>query len=610
MTFHPFHPGIRGKMIALIALPTLVIYLGVLGLMFTRLIALNHQDVERTMTERAGNYADRFDAAFEKAATIAMTTARMMESAPDVAADAIFSQLRSNVLQDDAIYGAAMAFEPGTFRPGGELYAPYVYRSGDSLKTMNITRDVYDWHADEQWQWWHRSKTSGKPSWTEPYFDKGAGNVLMVTFSAPFQRDGKFRGITTVDIQIPKIRERVGAAIVGNLEFMILTRDGRFVYTRRQSDVMAERSVFDIMQSANRHDIADAFRNGVSGKAGVARFSAWEGDPPPGWKSLTRRSWLFYAPINSTGWTFAALVPESVALATVRSRMLEAGFALAGTLAMIIACIFIAGTRFTRPIMRMAMAVRQIASGDLEHRVTIASRDELGALGRDINTMATELKDYTERTARTRSRSREAMIFALAKLAESRDDDTGKHLERICRYVEILAAEVARSDPALDAEWIRTVSVTAALHDIGKVGIPDSVLKKRGKLTDDERKVMQAHTTIGGDTLIAVRREWSEDDFLRMAAEIALSHHERWDGTGYPFGLAADDISLAARIVAVADVYDALTSKRVYKDAMPHDQAMKIILEGSGRHFDPSVIDAFRRVQHEFQQTAEASREG
>jgi HD-GYP domain-containing protein (c-di-GMP phosphodiesterase class II) len=601
-------PGIRAKMIAMIALPTLAIYLGVLGVMLIRIMSLNRHEVERLMTERAVNYADRFDGAFERAAAIARTTARAMESAPEWTEEQIVAQLRSNVLQDDAIFGAAMAFEPGEFKSGDELFCPYVFRSCDALESMNITRDVYDWYSDAQWQWWRRPKESGAAAWTDPYFDQGAGNVLMVTFSAPFSRDGRFRGVTTVDIQVSRIRERVGSAIVGDLEFIILTRDGQFVYTPRESDVMSGRTVVDVMNAANRPDIAAASAGIVSGGTGVVQFEDWNGAPPPGWEHWADRSWLFYAPIKSTGWTFAALVPESVALASVRSRMTEAALALAGTLVLIIACIFVVGTVFARPIRRLAVAVRRIAAGDLDHRVEMTSRDELGCLGRDVNAMANDLKDYTQRMVRTRSRSREAMIFALAKLAESRDDDTGKHLERICRYVEILAAVVARNDPSLDEEWTRTVAVTAALHDIGKVGIPDAVLKKPGKLTDEERRTMQSHTTIGGDTLIAVRREWSEDDFLRIAAEIALSHHERWDGTGYPFGLAAEDISLAARIVAVADVYDALTSKRVYKDAMPHEEAVRLIVEGSGRHFDPKIIDAFREVQESFRIIATAGR--
>ena len=153
------------------------------------------------------------------------------------------------------------------------------------------------------------------------------------------------------------------------------------------------------------------------------------------------------------------------------------------------------------------------------------------------------------------------------------------------------------------------MTLTAALHDIGKVGIPDAVLCKPGLLNDEERKIIQKHPVIGGDTLLALKRRVEEDTFLVTATEIAFAHHEKWDGTGYPFGLAKDDIALAARIVAVADVYDALTCARVYKKAMPHEKARQIILEGSGTHFDPDVVEAFRKTDERIQTTADELRD-
>ena len=214
--------------------------------------------------------------------------------------------------------------------------------------------------------------------------------------------------------------------------------------------------------------------------------------------------------------------------------------------------------------------------------------------------------DITERKQSEKKvlKSRDAVIFGMAKLAESRDDDTGKHLERICKYVEILARHLAETNPDLDQDWIHTITTTAALHDIGKVGIPDAVLQKNGRLTDDEHKVIQKHTHIGGDTLLALKRRWGDDPFLVTAAQIAMSHHEKWDGKGYPFGLFGDDIPLAARVVAVADVYDALTSERVYKPRMSHDEARAIIVKGAGEHFDPIVVDVFVDVEDAFREVA------
>jgi putative two-component system response regulator len=148
----------------------------------------------------------------------------------------------------------------------------------------------------------------------------------------------------------------------------------------------------------------------------------------------------------------------------------------------------------------------------------------------------------------------------------------------------------------MDARTVELIALGGRLHDIGKVGVPDAVLRKPGKLTDEERGIIQKHTTIGGDALLAIKQRWKDDTFLRTATEIAFAHHEWWDGNGYPFGLSSEDIALSARIVAVADVYDALTSKRVYKPGMSHEEACRIIVEGAGTQFDPAIVGVFEKV--------------
>ena len=197
---------------------------------------------------------------------------------------------------------------------------------------------------------------------------------------------------------------------------------------------------------------------------------------------------------------------------------------------------------------------------------------------------------------------RDMMIFSLAKLAESRDEDTGTHLERIREYSKVLATELMswpKFENIVDAQFVELIYMTSPLHDVGKVGIPDSVLLKPGKLTAEEFEVMKRHTLIGGDTLSASAQAHPEASFLKMALDITLKHHERWDGTGYPFQLKGEDIPLSARIVAVADVYDALTTKRVYKPAFTHETAADIIYKSRGTHFDPDLIDAFSNVEEQ-----------
>lgn len=199
--------------------------------------------------------------------------------------------------------------------------------------------------------------------------------------------------------------------------------------------------------------------------------------------------------------------------------------------------------------------------------------------------------------------SRDVTIFSLAKLAESRDSDTGSHLDRIREYCRVLCEDLLAHGPytdQVDGDFVRLVYLTSPLHDIGKVGIPDSVLLKPGALTEDEFAIMKQHSRIGGETLDAALQAKPEAQYLRMARDIALSHHEKFDGSGYPLGLKGENIPLCGRIVALADVYDALTMKRVYKPAFSHEKSRSIILEGAGKHFDPVIVDAFLRTEGEF----------
>jgi len=199
--------------------------------------------------------------------------------------------------------------------------------------------------------------------------------------------------------------------------------------------------------------------------------------------------------------------------------------------------------------------------------------------------------------------TREVAIFAMAKLAESRDPETGEHLERVRDYCHVLADQLANSGrygPDTNSEYVALIYLTSPLHDIGKVGIPDNVLLKPGRLNDREFEIMKTHTTIGAETLAAAVGRYPWIRYLRLALNIALTHHERFDGSGYPAGLAGEQIPLCGRIVALADVYDALTSKRIYKPAFTHDVARSLILDESGKHFDPDVVEAFLQREQRF----------
>lgn len=201
-----------------------------------------------------------------------------------------------------------------------------------------------------------------------------------------------------------------------------------------------------------------------------------------------------------------------------------------------------------------------------------------------------------------------ATIFALAKLSESRDDMTGRHLERVQSFCKLLAQQLRENgsyQEEIDETFIEDIFRASPLHDIGKVGIPDAILLKPGKLTAEEFEVMKGHSLIGAQTLEAVRNQSPHNAFIKMGIEISRSHHERWDGCGYPDSLAGEKIPLAARVMALADVYDALRSRRTYKSALPHPQCRRILLEESDGHFDPTVAAAFEILEDEFRSTWE-----
>jgi response regulator RpfG family c-di-GMP phosphodiesterase len=220
-----------------------------------------------------------------------------------------------------------------------------------------------------------------------------------------------------------------------------------------------------------------------------------------------------------------------------------------------------------------------------------AQRELLNAIA-----SATAVSSHNVLRRLERDETQQAAILALARLAEQRDNETGKHLERVSQFCKLIAEglrEDAHYRDVITNAWVEDLVRSAPLHDIGKVGIPDSILLKPAKLSPDEFAVMKRHTDIGAQTLRAVMTENKNQNFLQMSLDIAWCHHEKWDGSGYPRGLSGEAIPLCARILAMADVYDALTTVRPYKHAWEHERAIEWIRQGVGSHFDPLVGKAF-----------------
>lgn len=221
---------------------------------------------------------------------------------------------------------------------------------------------------------------------------------------------------------------------------------------------------------------------------------------------------------------------------------------------------------------------------------------------RELEANNNNLKQMVEEKVKEISELHSATIFAMAKLAESRDIDTGQHLERVQSFCGIIAEKLSmypKYKDKINENFIDVLRKVSPLHDIGKVGIRDVILLKPGKLTPEEFEEMKLHTYIGANTLKDVYQKYPGNYFVKIGIEITISHHEKWDGSGYPNGLCGNEIPLSAQIMALADVYDALRSKRVYKEAYSREKTREIIEDGSGKHFDPLIVDVFLELEQE-----------
>ncbi|MEA5060309.1 MAG: HD domain-containing protein [Candidatus Pelethousia sp.] len=269
-----------------------------------------------------------------------------------------------------------------------------------------------------------------------------------------------------------------------------------------------------------------------------------------------------------------------------------------------------------KPIQSLSVFASAVAEGAWSRELLYKSKNEIGIIADTMRLLVAKLivnieerdKEITRRVNEI-TRTKKATIMVLASIAESRDNETGIHLQRTQLYIKELAEYMSKMDPykeTLNPERIRTIILASVLHDIGKVGIPDHILLKPGALSDMEYDIMKSHTVIGYHALLYAAKHISDtDNLLTCASKIVHSHHEKWDGSGYPKGLSGKDIPLVARMMAVADAYDAITTRRPYKKPLTHEDAVASITADSGKHFDPDVVSAFLAIQVKFQEIRE-----
>ena len=294
----------------------------------------------------------------------------------------------------------------------------------------------------------------------------------------------------------------------------------------------------------------------------------------------TEAYWGYCMPLKEKDWKLLYTVPASAFLAQTKHMTRNAVFSTGVVFVIVIVLAWLLSVSLLRPIKRLTHAANEIANGNLDHPVTNGAKDEIGRLMQSFEVMRNKLKDsYKD----LRDANIEALLM-LARACEVRDEDTGNHVLRINYYSMALAKELG-----LKESFIKELGPSSIVHDVGKIRIPDYILKKQGYFTNAERAEMKKHPLYGDRIL-------GDSEFFHLAKEIARCHHENFDGTGYPDGLKGEAIPISARIVRLADTYDALVSKRRYKSAWSDQQAYNQIVNHSGTYFDPLVVEAFKRL--------------
>jgi sigma-B regulation protein RsbU (phosphoserine phosphatase) len=382
--------SLRWKLVLVIGIPLLTVYLLLLGITHSSLKRNAMHNMERMMSSVARAYALQFDEEFSKIDQVADSTASFLTLSPDITDQEIYQLLYSNLDHNPLIYGSCIAFEPDTSGPAHFLFAPYVWRDPKSgeIRQMDIAKDAYDYRS---WDWYKIPKDLQKPIWTEPYFDKGAGNVVMTTYSVPFYRDKKFWGIATVDIRLRDLEQNIHERFPMAEEFMIISREGRFIAHPSPRVIMKE-TIFSLGKQLKRSELEALGRKMIAGERGVERtHGVVDGGA----------MFLIYEPIPSTGWSLAAFVPESKVMAPVWKQIRRFSFMMLGGLAVILLILLITSYRITTPLRRLAAAVQQLAKGNLDIQIPgNYEKDEIGELAGAFNKMVNDLKNYIEAVTR------------------------------------------------------------------------------------------------------------------------------------------------------------------------------------------------------------------
>jgi len=382
--------SIRGRMLFYFIVPALLIYLAISLINITLLHNSSVQRVEQNMSERARHYADSLDGHLRQVAQVAKTTADIMNNVPSLTTDQLYEQLDSNTRQSNLIYGGAICYAPFRFDSDKRLFCPYVYRGPDtldqselsnaSLQRMDISNG-YD-YTDPKWEWWSNVHESKEAIWTEPYFDEGAGNILMTTFSAPFYKDGQFRGVTTIDVALKPLHSFADIGITKKLKFTVLTQMGTVVYGPNSRQI--NKSFFDLAKSQKRNDMLELAKLSLSGKSGMVKIADRNSD---------KEQWFFYSQIKSTNWGFFIQVDEESTQADVNQDIYQILYINGIGFFILMLVGWVVANRISNPIARLTRATEAIAAGEWHQSLDTKGYAEIGSLANSFMKMRDAIRD-------------------------------------------------------------------------------------------------------------------------------------------------------------------------------------------------------------------------
>lgn len=465
-----------------------------------------------------------------------------------------------------------------------------IIKMDQSLKVIETHLDYNDTYDPRTRPWYQAIVKNKKLIWTEPYMFFMSQKPGITTANPVFDETGKLKGAVGVDIEIAELSNFISKLKIG--------KNGKAFILNFNGDVVAFPDIKKLQYKTTNNklrltkieELDDAVtRSAFHSLNKVMPSLKLTSDIFTTFKHDNKRFHAYFMPFENhfLNWTIGIYIPENDFLGGIKQNQLH-NIYIAIAIA-VLACIigYYIASRISSPMQILQKAALKLKNQRMDEPLNLVSSfKEIQQTADTFEKMRKGIKSYEKQTTELNQQLKDANLDTLHRLAiaaEFKDTDTGNHIHRIGAYSEIIATQLG-----LTEKEIYLIKNASPMHDVGKLGIPDSILLKPGKLTDEERSVMEQHTILGEKIL----RDPSSD-IMDAAKEIALSHHEKWDGSGYPLGLEKNDIPLFGRIVAVVDVFDAIVSKRCYKDSVHFDTALNIIKEDSGTHFDPECVDAF-----------------